>query len=155
MNDDMIAVTGGVDCHQRTHHTVALDATGRLLADAEFPANLAGYQALLAWLQTFGTIVAVGVESTSAYGAGLTRFLRSAGVTVIEVNQPHPHMRSRRGKTDAIDAEAAARKVLSGEARVIPKDTTGAVVRRSVSCRSPATARSRRAAPRCASSVSC
>jgi transposase len=127
MNDDMIAVTGGVDCHQRTHHTVALDATGRLLADAEFPANLAGYQALLAWLQTFGTIVAVGVESTSAYGAGLTRFLRSAGVTVIEVNQPHPHMRSRRGKTDAIDAEAAARKVLSGEARVIPKDTTGAV----------------------------
>jgi len=54
MNDDTVAVTGGVDCHQRTHHAAALDATGRLLADAESPANLAGYQALLAWLQTSG-----------------------------------------------------------------------------------------------------
>ena len=33
MNDDTVAVTGGVDCHQR-HHAAALDATGRLLADA-------------------------------------------------------------------------------------------------------------------------
>lgn len=127
MNDDTIAVTGGVDCHQRTHHAAALDHAGRLLGDAEFPATQGGYQALLAWLQTFGTIVAVGVESTGAYGAGLTRSLRAAGVTVVEVNQPHPHTRSRRGKTDAVDAEAAARKVISGEATVIPKDTTGAV----------------------------
>jgi transposase len=127
MNDDVIAVTGGVDCHQRSHHAAALDQAGRLLADAAFPATQRGYEALLVWLQTFGTITVVGVESTGAYGAGLTRFLRAAGVTVVEVNQPHPHMRSRRGKTDAIDAEAAARKVLSGEATVVPNDTTGAV----------------------------
>lgn len=127
MNDDTIAVTGGVDCHQRTHHAAALDAAGRLLGDAAFPATLDGYRALLAWLQTFGTIVAIGTESTGAYGAGLTRFLRAAGITVVEVNQPHPHTRSRRGKSDAIDAEPAARKVLSGEATVVPKDTTGAV----------------------------
>jgi hypothetical protein len=30
-------------------------------------------------------------------------------------------------KTDAIDAEAAARKVLAGECTAIPKDTTGIV----------------------------
>jgi hypothetical protein len=38
----------------------------------------------------------------------------------------HAHTRSRRGKTDAIDAEAA-RKVLAGECIAIPKDTTGIV----------------------------
>ena len=92
MNDDAIAVTGGVDCHQRTHHAAALDSTGRLLGDAEFAATQRGYEALLAWLQTFGTIVAVGVESTGAYGAGLTRHLRAADVTVIEVNN---HTRTR------------------------------------------------------------
>jgi transposase len=57
----------------------------------------------------------------------LTRFLRAAGHWVVEVNQPHPHTRHRRGKSAAIDAEAAARKVLSGEATAIPKDTTGPV----------------------------
>ena len=46
---------------------------------------------------------------------------------MIEVNQPHRHLRARRGKNDAIDAEAVARKVLSGEATAAAKDTTGLV----------------------------
>lgn len=46
---------------------------------------------------------------------------------VIEVNQTHQELRYRRGKTDAIDAEGAARKVLAGEATTLPKDTTGSV----------------------------
>ena len=46
---------------------------------------------------------------------------------MIEINQPHPHLRSRRGKNDTIDAEAAARKVLSGEATAAATDTTGIV----------------------------
>ena len=45
----------------------------------------------------------------------------------MKVNQPHVHLRRRRGKTDAVDAEAAARKVLSGEATAIPKETEGTV----------------------------
>jgi transposase len=57
----------------------------------------------------------------------LTRHLRAAGLAVIEVNRPHAHTRARRGKNDAIDAEAAARKVLAGECTAIPKDTTGIV----------------------------
>ena len=57
----------------------------------------------------------------------MTRCLLKGGVRVVEVNQPHAHLRRRRGKTDAVDAEAAARKVLSGEATAIPKDMEGAV----------------------------
>jgi transposase len=67
------------------------------------------------------------VESSGAYGAALTRHLVAAGVKVVEVNRPHAHTRNRRGKNDAIDAEAAARKVLAGECTAVPKDTIGIV----------------------------
>jgi transposase len=127
MTQSETAVIGGVDCHLDTHHAVALDHHGRRLGDHEFGATKKGYGQLLAWLKRFGDIAAVGVESTSSYGAGLTRLLTAAGVKVIEVNQPHRHLRYRRGKSDVIDAEAAARKVLSGEATATPKDTTGIV----------------------------
>jgi transposase len=120
-------VIGGVDCHLETHHAVAIDAQGRRLGDQAFPVSSHGYHELLSWLQQFGHLQSIGVESTASYGAGLTRYLLAAGVNVIEVNQPHRQLRYRRGKTDAIDAEGAARKVLSGEATGLPKDTTGSV----------------------------
>jgi transposase len=125
--NDGATVVGGVDCHAQVHHAVALDETGRRLGDRGFPATGAGYADLLRWLRGFGTVAVVGVESTGSYGAALTRFLLQAEVRVVEVNQPHPHLRRRRGKTDAVDAEAAARKVLSGEATAIPKEMNGAV----------------------------
>ena len=127
MADATTTVIGGVDCHLQTHHAVALDAQGRRLGDHSFPASTSGYQQLLSWLHAFGSVQAVGVESTASYGAGLTRCLLAAGLTVVEINQPHRQLRYRRGKTDAIDAEGAARKVLSGEATALPKHTTGSI----------------------------
>src|SRR5215218_10385464 len=56
-----------------------------------------------------------------------SRYLREHGVRVVEVNQPHPHSRRRRGKSDPIDAEMAARLFLAGKARAIPKRTNGIV----------------------------
>lgn len=108
------AVIGGVDCHDQTHRFAALDGVGQRLGDAEFPATAAGYIQAEQWLRGWGTVRMVGVESTGSYGAGLTRHLQAVGLTVVKVNQPHPHAPSRRGKSDAIDAEMAARKVLSG-----------------------------------------
>jgi hypothetical protein len=55
--------------------------------------------------------------------------LRGAGIDVIEVNQPDKAHRRRRGKTDAIDAEVAARAVLSGRATVLAKAGNGHVER--------------------------
>jgi transposase len=40
---------------------------------------------------------------------------------VLEVNQPHEHTRRRRGKSDPIDAELAARLLLAGKTTAIPK----------------------------------
>ena len=121
------AVIGGIDCHTDFHVAAALDPQGRLLGTESFPATSAGYRSTHRWLASFGPIAAVGVESRGSFGAALARSLIERGCLVVEVNQPHPHLRSRRGKNDAIDAEAAARKVLSGEATAAAKDTTGIV----------------------------
>jgi transposase len=117
----------GVDAHTDTHDAAVLDDCGRLLATRTFPADAAGYRELTEWVQRFGVIGAIGVESTGSYAAGLVRHLRGQGLEVLEVNQPHPHTRRRRGKSDPIDAEMAARHVLAASSIVIAKDTTGIV----------------------------
>jgi transposase len=121
------AVIGGIDTHADNHHVAVLDAQGRRLGSRPFPATDAGHQELLDWIQQYGQVQMIGIEGSGSYGADLTRFLHTAGVVVIEVNRPHAHTRARRGKDDAIDAEAAARKVLAGECTALPKDTTGTV----------------------------
>jgi transposase len=127
MQDDEIVVIGGVDAHADTHEAVALDERGALLASEQFATTLAGYAALLEWLRDFGRVDVVAVESTGSYAAGLTRYLHEHGVAVVEVNQPHAHTRRRRGKSDPVDAEMAARLWLSGKANALPKRTDGIV----------------------------
>jgi transposase len=125
--DQAPVVIGGVDAHADTHHAAVLDAGGGLVGSEEFPATTAGYEQLNDWLHDFGEVEAVAVESTSSYAAGLTRALTAHGVVVVEVNQPHAHSRRRRGKSDAVDAELAARRYLTGEGLAVPKDTSGVV----------------------------
>jgi transposase len=43
----------------------------------------------------------------------LARYLRQEGVVVVEVNRADRAARRRRGKTDPVDAKAAARAVLA------------------------------------------
>jgi transposase len=118
---------GGVDTHRDTHHAAVIDQVGRHLADAEFPATPAGYRHLLEWLAEHGRLERVGVEGTGAYGAALTRFLRERGVAVVEVDRPDRKDRRTRGKSDPIDAYAAARAALSGAASGHPKARDGRV----------------------------
>lgn len=121
-------VTGGVDTHADVHVAACLESsTGRRLGVASFPADAAGYAALLDWLASFGAIDAIGVESTGAWGAGLARHLLAAGVAVIEVDRADRKTRRFEGKSDPIDAEAAARAVLSGRATGTPKTGAGPV----------------------------
>jgi transposase len=120
-------ITGGVDTHGLTHHAAVVDSVGRHLADREFPATIGGYRALLDWMRSHGTLTAVGVEGTGAYGAELSRVLTAAGVTVIDVDRPDRKTRRMKGKSDPIDAYAAAIAVLSGRATGIPKSRDGVV----------------------------
>ncbi len=92
-----------------------------------FRVNRAGYRRLVEWLTSFGPVIRVGVEGTGSYGVGLARHLHDAGVEVVEVDRPNRQKRRRLGKSDPIDAEAAARAALSGEASVTPKWRDGTV----------------------------
>ena len=120
-------VTGGVDTHLDLNVAAALDGIGGLLAVAGFPTTAAGHRELLGWLSGFGPVARVGVEGTGSYGAGLARFLRAAGVAVVEVDRPNRQARRRAGKSDPLDAVEAARAALSGRARGAAKSRDGNV----------------------------
>ena len=120
-------VTGGVDTHLDVNVAAALDPVGGLLGVAEFPATLAGHRELLGWLAGFGPVARAGVEGTGSYGAGLARFLRAAGIQVVEVDRPNRQARRRSGKSDPLDAIEAARAALSGRACGAAKSRDGNV----------------------------
>jgi transposase len=117
----------GVDTHLDLHVAVALDHVGRRLDTFSVPTNKKGYESLLARAESFGPIRCAGVEGTSSYGAGLARYFRAMGIAVVEVERPKRRHLRRRGKSDPIDAEIAARTVLSGEAAGVPKSGDGRV----------------------------
>lgn len=128
--DGEVRVTVGVDTHTDQHVGVALDQFGRRLGTRSVPTTPAGFAALLAWAHELGVIEQVGIEGTGSYGAGLARWLRARGLAVIEVERPHRHdrqARRRRGKSDPIDAEAAARAVQAGTVIGQPKAGDGQV----------------------------
>ena len=127
MTNERGPITGGVDTHLDVHVAAALDARGGELGVAGFPADAAGYRALLAWLRGFGEVAVVGVEGTGSYGAGLSRFLAARGVAVVEVDRPNRQVRRRNGKSDPIDAVSAARAAQSGSASGRAKSRDGAV----------------------------
>src|SRR5919205_3747986 len=120
-------ITGGVDTHLDVHVAAALNAVGGVLGVESFPADGPGYRRLLNWLQSFGTVVVVGVEGTGSYGAGLTRHLHDKGVRVVEVDRPNRSERRRAGKSDPLDAIEAARAAMSGRAKSSPKTRNGSV----------------------------
>ncbi|MFJ4806716.1 IS110 family transposase [Streptomyces murinus] len=77
-------------------------------------------------MHAHGTVAAVGVEGPSSYGSGFTHAALQADLSVVEVNRPDKAERRRVGKSDPIDAYAAARAVVSGRATSAQKD--GAIV---------------------------
>jgi transposase len=68
-----------------------------------------------------GEVQAWGIEGSGCYGAALTRFLHAHGQVVVEVNRPDRAARRRQGKSDPVDAEAAARAVQANDATGLPK----------------------------------
>ncbi|GAX48529.1 IS110 family transposase [Streptomyces olivochromogenes] len=117
----------GVDTHRDAHVASVLSLTGAVLATDEFPATAAGYRALLKWARRSGAVRRAGVEGTGSCGASLTRYLLAQGVDVFDVNWMDRADRRRRGKSDPLDAQNAARAVLSGRACARAKSGDGPV----------------------------
>jgi transposase len=93
----------------------------------EFRATAAGHAELAAWMSSYGSIRAIGIEGTGHYGAALTRFLTAACHRVVEVNRPSPSARRANGKSDRLDAEPTARAVLGATATAVPKLKAGPI----------------------------
>ena len=127
MTETARRVTAGVDTHRDVHVVAVLDERGAELGCEPFAADPAGYRKALAWVRGFGPVERIGVEGTGSYGAGLTRDLHNQRVVVVEVSCPNRQLRRSHGKSDPVDAVAAARAAQSGEASAKPKTRTGNV----------------------------
>ena len=122
---DQVEVVLGVDTHLDIHVGVVIDAVGRVQGTLSIQTNSAGYERLLTWARSFGRLSRAGIEGTSSYGAGLTRFLEENGVVILEINRPNRSRRRNRGKSDPTDAESAAHAVLADDATGAPKAKNG------------------------------
>ena len=116
----MIAV--GVDTHKQRHRAAALDELGQVLGESAFAATAAGYADLQAWAESHGNAheLVFGIEGAGSWGTGLCQHLQQAGHAVVEVERPRRAER-RAGKSDSIDALAAAKQVLVGEKVATPR----------------------------------
>lgn len=104
----------GIDTHARTHTYCLLHArTAAIIDTATFPTSKAGNARAISWIQrrSHGPVLAA-VEGTSSYGAGITAALLEANIDVAEVRPGARSTHAHAGKSDTLDAEAAARSVI-------------------------------------------
>lgn len=106
----------GVDTHARQHSYAIITSAGKVVSERSFPTSPQGVARAVAWIdraaahcRTDRAEVLVSMESTGSHGAIAADRLAVAGYRVVEAPTPR---RDADGKTDQIDARAAARKSL-------------------------------------------
>jgi transposase len=121
------SIIGGVDTHKDLHVAAVVDDCDRVLDTRSFSTTWQGYRQMLAWMRSFGDLQRIGIESTGSYGAGLLRYMQTAGIEVLEVTAPDRHDRRKRGKNDDLDAQSAAHAAFAGQRTVTPRSRDGMV----------------------------
>lgn len=107
----------GMDVHKKTHTLVAVDLTGRKLAEKTIGTTSTAHGEVIRWARKrFGEDILWGVEDCRSLTGRLEGDLLGAGMSVVRV-PPHLMGKARyssreRGKSDSIDALAVARAVL-------------------------------------------
>lgn len=107
----------GIDTHARSHTYCLIHArTGAVVDTATFPTTKTGNGRASAWIarRTQGSVLAA-IEGTSSYGASITTAMIEEGFDVVEVRPAPRTTHAHGGKSDKLDAEAAARSVLGRE----------------------------------------
>lgn len=108
----------GIDTHRDLHVAVAVDRLGRRLGALEFAVDERGFVEVVRFARSWGEPVFV-IEGTGCYGASLARALLAEGLLVFECERPR--RRRAAAKNDLVDAESAARRLLSGERLPLPR----------------------------------
>jgi transposase len=113
-----LGVAVGVDSHKKSFAVAIVDEVGRDVGVRQFPNNPKGHTRILEWLARLDVDL-VGIEGSANFGAGLTRVLVAAGLTVKEVpaflTARERDRRPSQGKSDPADARAIARSTLRGQ----------------------------------------
>jgi Transposase len=120
---DDVAFVIGVDTHAHTHTLALVEArTQRTSRGLTVAASRRGYRQALRLARRHAPGARVwALEGSGSYGAGLARFLGARGERVLEVERPRREGARGRFKSDTLDAERAARKVVAGSAGVLPR----------------------------------
>jgi len=110
----------GIDSHKDTHTAVFLDCFFEKLGELQFHNLPSSFDSFLLQAQAYlmpGTSLLFGMEDCSSYGLLLMKFLREKGYQVKHVNAllvaRERKNQNTTQKTDSIDAECAARVLLS------------------------------------------
>ncbi len=122
MLTDQVEVVIGVDTHKDTHTAAVVDTrTGAVLDRTTVDADRDGYTQLVQSAQSHARLRAWAIEGTGGYGAGLARHLGDRQELVVELDRPTRPARRAGAKSDAIDAERAARDALARTHLAQPK----------------------------------
>jgi transposase len=99
----------GIDTHRDSHEVEIADTAGKPIITMQVSNDSGGFARLLATIAEVapGPQVAVCIEGSRSYGIGLARALATAGLLVIECEQPRRKQRRGKGKSDSIDAHLA------------------------------------------------
>ena len=116
----------GVDTHRDFHQVEIAYPSGAMIATRSFSNDSVGYAQTLAWVfeHAPGPRVVMSIEGTRSYGVGLARAAATAGLPVIEAEQPRRTHRRGRGKSDSIDAHLAVLSAVGLDAAKLPTPRT-------------------------------
>ena len=119
---DVVNDVIGVDTHTDTHTLVCCSASGAMRAELTVDNTTDGFTEVVGWATELATgpRVVFAVEGTRSHGQALAQFLTRAGLDVVEVERPARAGRRRGGKSDPLDARAAAHAVLRLDAAKLP-----------------------------------
>lgn len=120
---DEVDFVVGVDTHADRHALAVVDAsTQQTCRQLTVVASRQGYRRALRLARRHAPgRRAWALEGSGCYGAGLARYLNARGERVLEVERPSREGPKGRLKTDALDAERAARQLLAGTAGALPR----------------------------------
>ena len=112
----------GVDTHRDFNQVEIAYPSGAVIATGRFTNDSVGHAEALAWVfqHAPGSRLVLSIEGTRSYGIGLARAAATAGLAVIEAEQPTRKDRRGRGKSDSIDAHLAVLYALGLDAAKLP-----------------------------------